>query len=119
MRIILPSSYREGIQQWAVSSTVLRRFPDHEFRYAVAHGSELYLLFGMVPELEALANALKDYFISFVSDLDPGDAWRPYTNESKEVMQLVNQNMTMIRDDWDIEKTDFLNTAAVLNEFEK
>ncbi|KAJ7911456.1 hypothetical protein B0H13DRAFT_2009505 [Mycena leptocephala] len=34
-------------------------------------------------------------------------------------MQLMRDNLTMIPDDWDVDKTNFLNSPEVLNGFEK
>jgi hypothetical protein len=39
----------------------------------VSHASELPLLFGPVPEVEAdFANEFTDYYINFINDLNPG-----------------------------------------------
>lgn len=65
--------------------------------------------------------------------------WPAYENGAKTVLQLIRNNITLINDgqssiavkefvlifdfgyliDWDLEKTNFMNTAEVLNEFEK
>ena len=42
--------------------------------FTVFHGSELELLFGPVPNPieDDFANTLTDFYVNFVSDLDPG-----------------------------------------------
>lgn len=63
-------------------------------------------------------------------------SWPRFTSSGKEVLQLMRDNITAIRDgqwivcamiiltyfintDFRVEKTDYLNSAEVLNEFEK
>ncbi|KAI0673681.1 alpha/beta-hydrolase [Trametes maxima] len=86
----------------------------------VFHGSELILLFGRFPAVEqAFAEQLADFYINFISDLDPGAPWPRFTTESKQVLQLMRDNVTAIPDDFDLGKTTFLDSARVLNEFQK
>ncbi|KAF9068949.1 alpha/beta-hydrolase [Rhodocollybia butyracea] len=97
----------------------------------VYHESELLVLFGPVPDpaIEAdFANQMLDFYLNFVYNMDPGQPWPRYTTESKRVMQLMRDNITVIPDthtkspsdlDWGIDKTDFLLTQKVLNEFQK
>ncbi|KAK0470133.1 alpha/beta-hydrolase [Desarmillaria tabescens] len=91
--------------------------------FGVSHASELPLLFGPVPTdvEDVFANQMLDFYINFIWDLNPGSerAWKRYTPTSKHVLQLLRNNITMIPDDWDVDKTDFLNSPFVLNEFEK
>ncbi|CAA7266823.1 unnamed protein product [Cyclocybe aegerita] len=97
--------------------------PGNDITLGVAHVSELELLFGPVTPVAAVENDLsrqmRDFYINFVNDLNPGPAWVPYTLGSKRVMQLLRDNMTMIPDDWDVDRTSFINTARVLDEFER
>jgi hypothetical protein len=93
------------------------------FATVVFHASELRLLFGPVPapglELE-FANTMLDFYIKFVSDLNPGRMYffqffrfwgsvcaaiypvvasRPqYDPDSKQVLQLQRDNITSITD---------------------
>ncbi|THV01034.1 alpha/beta-hydrolase [Dendrothele bispora CBS 962.96] len=87
----------------------------------VAHASELVLLFGPVPVAveDEFANRMLDFWISFVNDLNPGGNWPEYSPQNRQVMQLLRDNITMIPDDWDTDKTDFLNSQRVLDEFQK
>ncbi|KAK7064430.1 carboxylic ester hydrolase [Favolaschia claudopus] len=86
-------------------------------------GSELPFLFNALSSAEAgLANQMKDFYINFVNDLDPGAEWSPYNLQSSgQVMQLQTDNVTMISDvpDWDREKTEYFNSLEALNAFEK
>ncbi|KAJ3499904.1 hypothetical protein NLJ89_g10025 [Agrocybe chaxingu] len=94
--------------------------PGNDITLGVAHVSELELLFGPVAAVENdLSSQMRDFYINFVNDLNPGPAWVPYTPGSKRLMQLLRDNVTMIPDDWDVERTSFINTARVLNEFER
>ncbi|EMD42187.1 hypothetical protein CERSUDRAFT_110727 [Gelatoporia subvermispora B] len=87
----------------------------------VFHGSELELLFGPVPTPveDDFANQMLDFYISFVSDLDPGSAWPEFTLDTKNVLQLMRNNITVIHDDFNLNKTTFLNSERVLDEFQK
>ncbi|KAK0480364.1 alpha/beta-hydrolase [Armillaria novae-zelandiae] len=95
--------------------------PGNNPELGVAHASELPLLFGPVPTdvEDEFANQMLDFYINFINDLNPGSAWKRYTPTSKDVLQLLRDNITMIPDDWDVDKTNFLNSEFVLNEFEK
>ncbi|KAK0215197.1 alpha/beta-hydrolase [Armillaria nabsnona] len=95
--------------------------PGNNSELGVSHGSELALLFGPVPTdvEDEFANRMLDFYINFIWDLNPGSAWERYTPTSKHVLQLLRDNITMIPDDWDVNKTDFLNSQFVLNGFEK
>lgn len=95
--------------------------PGNNPEFGVSHGSELSLLFGPVPTdvEDEFANQMLDFYVNFIWDLNPGSAWDRYVPTSKNVLQLLRDNITMIPDDWDVDKTDFLNTHFVLNEFEK
>ncbi|KAH7875721.1 alpha/beta-hydrolase [Lentinula edodes] len=87
----------------------------------VFHASELLLLFGPVPttvETE-FADQMLDFYINFINDLNPGPSWPRYSTESRSVMQLLRGNTTVVPDTWDIDKTQFLLTQKVLDEFQK
>ncbi|KAJ7037859.1 alpha/beta-hydrolase [Mycena alexandri] len=84
----------------------------------VSHGSELGHLWGGSDS--EFSNQMKDFFLNFITDLNPGAEWPPYSlNNTRQVMQLMTKNVTMIPDDWDLERTDFLNSQLLLDEFEK
>ncbi|KAF7330244.1 Carboxylic ester hydrolase [Mycena venus] len=87
----------------------------------VSHGSELQLLLGPAPPtVEANFTAqMMDYYLNFVNDLNPGAGWSAYDVNEPQVLQLKRDNTTMIADDWDLDKTTFLNSPVVLDEFEK
>ncbi|KAK0213939.1 alpha/beta-hydrolase [Armillaria fumosa] len=95
--------------------------PGNNPELGVAHASELPLLFGPVPTdvEDQFTNQMLDFYINFITDLNPGSAWKRYTPTSKDVLQLLRDNITMIPDDWDVDKTNFLNSQFVLDEFEK
>ncbi|KAK0204500.1 alpha/beta-hydrolase [Desarmillaria ectypa] len=95
--------------------------PGNSPELGVSHASELSLLFGPVPTdvEDEFANQMVDFYVNFIWDLNPGSAWKRYTPTSKHVLQLLRDNITMIPDDWDVDKTDVLNSRFVLNEFEK
>ncbi|KAI5122752.1 hypothetical protein M0805_009835 [Coniferiporia weirii] len=86
----------------------------------VSHASELILFYGPVIAVEEdFANTMLDFYINFVVDLDPGAPWPRFTPNGREVLQLMRDNITVIPDDFDVEKTTFLNSAKVLDEMEK
>ncbi|KAJ7039660.1 alpha/beta-hydrolase [Mycena alexandri] len=96
--------------------------PGNHPTLGVFHGSELTLFFGPnpAPIEAAFAEQMIDFYVKFVHDLDPGVDWSAYTLDStRQVMQLMRDNLTMIPDDWDADKTTFLNSAKVLEVFEK
>ncbi|KAF9468185.1 alpha/beta-hydrolase [Collybia nuda] len=97
--------------------------PGNDPSLGVSHASELALLFGPIPAAAQVetdfANQMLDFYLNFVNDLNPGAGWPAYDTKSKNVLQLLRDNITVIPDDWDVEKTDFLNSAEVLGEFEK
>ncbi|TFK35561.1 alpha/beta-hydrolase [Crucibulum laeve] len=88
--------------------------------FGVSHTSELQLLFGPIPPIasieQGLAAQMRDFYINFVYDLTPGVQWPKYP---RGVLQLQRDNITVIPDDFDLVKTNFLNTDRVLSEFEK
>ncbi|KAI0067181.1 alpha/beta-hydrolase [Artomyces pyxidatus] len=101
--------------------------PGNSPTFGVAHASELPLLFGPVPAADVeldFANTYLDFYISFVSDLNPGGkfvtaAWPQFKLASTTILQLMRNNITPIVDDFRVDMTDFENSAEVLNEWEK
>ncbi|GLB44893.1 putative type-B carboxylesterase lipase family protein [Lyophyllum shimeji] len=97
--------------------------PGNDPSLGVAHASELQLLFGPISSAAQVetdfANKFLDFYINFVNDLNPGADWPAYTLQKRKVLQLLRDNITVIPDDWDLEKTNFINSARVLDEFEK
>jgi len=97
--------------------------PGNNPTLGVAHASELALLFGPVPPVAsvetALSTQMRDFYINFINDLNPGPAWPAYNLKTKGVLQLMRDNITIIPDVWDTDKTDFINSARVLAEFQK
>ncbi|KAG7090039.1 hypothetical protein E1B28_011659 [Marasmius oreades] len=86
----------------------------------VFHASELRMFFGPVPDVEVdFANKMTDFYLNFIYDLNPGPEWPRYDLETRPVLQLLRGNITVIHDDWDTEKTDFLNSDRVLKEYQK
>ncbi|TCD70105.1 hypothetical protein EIP91_004834 [Steccherinum ochraceum] len=66
----------------------------------VFHGSELGLLFGPVPNSveDSFANQLTDFYLNFVTDLNPGGGWPQFEPRTKQVLQLKRDNITVIPD---------------------
>lgn len=90
--------------------------------FGVAHASELPLLFGTVSPAANetdFGNTWLDLYINFINDLNPGAVWPQYTLDSKQLLQLKRDNITAINDDFNLEMTDYDNTAKVLDEWEK
>ncbi|KAF7330246.1 Carboxylic ester hydrolase [Mycena venus] len=96
--------------------------PGNDPSLGVFHASELELLFGPIPTPveDAFAQQYIDFYVNFINDLNPGAQWKAYSlTGTQQVMQLMRNNITMIPDNWDVDKTTFLNSPEVLNEFEK
>nr|VWO94043.1 Carboxylic ester hydrolase (EC [Ganoderma boninense] len=94
--------------------------PGQDPTLGVFHASELILLFGHFPAVEEeFATQMITFYINFINDLDPGAPWPRYTESSKNVLQLMRDNITAIPDDFLIEKTNFLDSVHVLKEFQK
>ncbi|KAI0029856.1 alpha/beta-hydrolase [Vararia minispora EC-137] len=86
----------------------------------VAHGSELQLLFGPVaPDSVELdfANMLLDFYLDFITDLDPGPAWAPFTSDTKQALWLQRGNTSMVPDDFWADRLNLLNSETVLEQF--
>ncbi|KIJ35514.1 hypothetical protein M422DRAFT_180686, partial [Sphaerobolus stellatus SS14] len=114
--------------------------PGNNPKLGVFHGSELALIFGSSPASEAsIATSFTDAYINFVNNLNPGSFWPQYELKTKPVLQWLTGNITVIPDgkfyiysmilkdiiddvsvlDFLVTKTNFENSAKVLNEFEK
>ncbi|TBU54913.1 alpha/beta-hydrolase [Dichomitus squalens] len=94
--------------------------PGQDPSLGVFHASELILLFGQFPAVEQeFAIQMVDFYVNFVNDLNPGAPWPQFTQTNKAVLQLMRDNITAILDDFLIDKTTFLDSAYVLNEFQK
>ncbi|KDR66386.1 hypothetical protein GALMADRAFT_1159461 [Galerina marginata CBS 339.88] len=77
--------------------------PGNSRTNGVSHGSELQLIFGPVSSAAAqeipLSTAMRDFYINFVNDLNPGAAWPRYNPAAPQVA--------------------FINSPRVLGEFQK
>ncbi|RDB25930.1 Lipase 1 [Hypsizygus marmoreus] len=86
----------------AASKQKVEYIPGNNRTLGVFHASELELLFGPIKaaaQVETkLANTMLDFYINFVNDLNPGANWPPYTPQSKNVMQFLRNNVTVITD---------------------
>ncbi|KAK7044084.1 hypothetical protein VNI00_007800 [Paramarasmius palmivorus] len=95
--------------------------PGNDPALGVFHASDLSFLLG--PALEAVeatfSEQMIDAWVNFVNDLNPGDGFPEYSNDNPLVVQLQRDNITVIPDTWDVDMVEFLNTAKVLDEFEK
>ncbi|KAK7044075.1 hypothetical protein VNI00_007791 [Paramarasmius palmivorus] len=113
--------FEHAAEKQDVFAYYFREFiPGNDPTLGVVHASELQLFFGPVPDVEVdFANTMTDFYVNFINDLNPGSEWPKYNLEERPVLQLLRGNITVITDDWDIDKTDFLNSEEVLNEFQK
>ncbi|KAI0363529.1 alpha/beta-hydrolase [Pilatotrama ljubarskyi] len=94
--------------------------PGQDPTRGVFHGSELILLFGHFPSVEQeFAEQMAEFYINFINDLNPGAPWPRFTLQAKNVLQLMRNNITVIPDDFLLEKTEFLDSTRVLAEFQK
>ncbi|EIN14306.1 alpha/beta-hydrolase [Punctularia strigosozonata HHB-11173 SS5] len=96
--------------------------PGNDPSLGVFHASELQLLFGrntVASSEAAFAANFTDAYVNFVHDLNPGAFWPRFTSKTKQVLQWMKNNITGIPDDWNVDRTEFLNSREVLNEFEK
>lgn len=95
-------------------------FPGGDPNLGVFHGSELSLIFGGAPASESsIATTFTDAYLNFVNDLNPGSFWSRYDLQDRKVLHWISGNITMIPDDFNSTTIDFLNTAQVINAFEK
>ncbi|THV01033.1 alpha/beta-hydrolase [Dendrothele bispora CBS 962.96] len=97
--------------------------PGNDPARGVAHATELPLLFGHIPEVASIetdfAQKWQEFYINFVNDLNPGEEWPTFSKNGGSLLQLMRDNITVIRDDFDAAKTAFMNTNKILNEFQK
>ncbi|KAJ7690145.1 hypothetical protein B0H17DRAFT_1201932 [Mycena rosella] len=96
--------------------------PRNDPSLGVLHASELELLFGLFPTPveDVFGNQMIDFYIDFINDLNPGAQWPAFTlTVQPKVLQFIRDNITMIPDDFNLEMTDYMTSAKVLNEFEK
>ncbi|EFP77213.2 uncharacterized protein PGTG_03169 [Puccinia graminis f. sp. tritici CRL 75-36-700-3] len=90
----------------------------------VSHSSELPLIFGNIDEEDlpvieiketrALAERVRNRYISFAYELNPGDDWPAYTPRAKRVMRFNKKIVhgELIEDDWRAEQLSYLNSEA-------
>lgn len=95
----------------------------------VSHSSELPLIFGNIDEEDlplleiketrALAEKVRDRYISFVYELNPGDDWPAYTPRSQRVMRFNKKVIRgeLIQDDWRAEQLKYLNSGPALDTY--
>ncbi|KAF9007551.1 alpha/beta-hydrolase [Cyathus striatus] len=97
--------------------------PGDNIQQGVSHASELKLLFGPIPAAASVekdfATQMRDFYINFINDLNPGTSWPKYSVKSKMVLQLLRDNITLIPDDFDMTATNFMNTNKVIGEMQK
>ncbi|KAJ7639770.1 extracellular triacylglycerol lipase precursor [Mycena polygramma] len=93
--------------------------PQMQSSLGISHGSELPFVYGDVGPTgssdRSLSSVMMDYWISFVTSLDPNDGlgnerpmWASYTSDNAVVMQLNGENMTMIPDDYRKDEIEYL-----------
>jgi carboxylesterase type B len=97
--------------------------PGNNLTLGVAHASELELLFGPVPPVAVqeipLSTTMRNFYINFINDLNPGPEWPAYSLASPRLLQLIRNNITLIPDTIDLQKINFINTPKVFSEFQK
>lgn len=87
----------------------------------VYHGSEIPFVYGTLGSLNETSSAkslsvmMMDYWVSFATSLDPNDGlgserplWPQYTPYQQVLLQLNGDNLTVIPDDCNKEKIDFI-----------
>ncbi|KAK0460689.1 triacylglycerol lipase [Desarmillaria tabescens] len=87
----------------------------------VYHGSEIPFVYGTLGSLNEMASAntlsvmMMGYWISFATSLEPNDGlgserplWPQYTPSQQVLLQLYGDNITVIHDDYNKEKIDFI-----------
>ncbi|PBK90719.1 extracellular triacylglycerol lipase precursor [Armillaria gallica] len=87
----------------------------------VSHGSEVAFVFGdpetrnQSASANRLSIAMIDYWVSFATSLDPNDGrgsprptWPQYTPKRQVITLLNGNNLTVIPDDYNKEKIDFI-----------
>ncbi|KAK0462856.1 extracellular triacylglycerol lipase precursor [Desarmillaria tabescens] len=92
----------------------------------VPHGGELPFVFGDVAAMNetasvvALSTVMIDYWLSFATSLDPNDGfgsqrptWAQYTASDQALLQISADNLTMVPDDFNKEKIDFIISQKV------
>ncbi|KAK0467016.1 extracellular triacylglycerol lipase precursor [Desarmillaria tabescens] len=93
----------------------------------VPHGGEIPFVFGSVADMNetasvvALSTVMIDYWLSFATSLDPNDgfglqrpAWAQYTASDQALLQISADNLTMVPDDFNKEKIDFIISQTVV-----
>ncbi|KAG7086361.1 hypothetical protein E1B28_002321 [Marasmius oreades] len=93
----------------------------------VSHGTELFYVYGLVPLAGAplnhifLSDKIMDYWISFVSTLDPNDGkgaqrpvWPEYSSTNPVLLELNADNIDSILDNYRANGINFLSNNAVL-----
>ncbi|XP_006458980.1 hypothetical protein AGABI2DRAFT_217832 [Agaricus bisporus var. bisporus H97] len=101
--------------------------PGANITLGVPHASELPMLLKLVtrdnapPAVEnEFANQLKDFWINFANDLNPGSDWPAFENTAETpLMQLMRDNITLVPDDFDAEGVAFVQSNRVLAQFQK
>ncbi|KAF9496737.1 lipase [Pleurotus eryngii] len=114
--------FEAGSSRQPMFAYYFREFiPGNDPSLGVFHASELPLLFGPIPTpVETdFANQMLTFYINFIHDLNPGASWPRYSVDERRVMQLLRGNVTLIPDDWDTDKSDFVSLPRVLAEFQK
>ncbi|KAH9466362.1 hypothetical protein Pst134EB_001416 [Puccinia striiformis f. sp. tritici] len=96
----------------------------------VSHSSELPLVFGNIDEEDlpvveiketrALAEKVRNRYISFAYELNPGNDWPAYTPRASKVMRFNKKVIQgeLIEDDWRAEQIDYLNSETALNTYQ-
>ncbi|KAI0094482.1 alpha/beta-hydrolase [Irpex rosettiformis] len=95
--------------------------PGNNRTLGVAHASELPLIFGTVGTSveDKFAGHFLDFYINFVNDLNPGPQWPRFEFGTRQILQLQRDNITALTDDFNLEKTTFLNSPSVLAQMQK
>ncbi|KAJ7764618.1 esterase 1 [Mycena maculata] len=93
----------------------------------VYHGSDVPFVYGAAGPVGSsngnLSGMMMDYWVSFVSSLDPNDGlgaprptWSAYTSASQSLMQLNGDNTTMIPDDYRQDQIQYIvNNSATFH----
>lgn len=119
---------KHGIKSYAYLFTQAQ--PNKPPFLGVGHGAELSLVFGLplvgVPldnstSATTLSRTMINYWISFVTSLDPNDGrgmqrphWCEYTTTQQDIMQLNGNDLKMIPDNYREKQISFINSFPAI-----
>ncbi|KAK0455225.1 extracellular triacylglycerol lipase precursor [Desarmillaria tabescens] len=114
-----------GVKSYAYRFT--QRLSSTPAYLGVPHAGEIPFIFGEVAAMNettpvvALSTVMIDYWLSFATSLDPNDGfgsqrptWPQYTASDQALLQISADNLTVVPDDFNKEKIDFIISQTVV-----